>query len=256
MKFRPCIDLHDGVVKQIVGSTLSDDEKGRLRTNFSSEKPPEWYAEKYREDNLTGGHVIQLGKGNQDAAKAALGAWPGGMQLGGGVNADNANAWIDCGASAVIVTSWVFSAGQIHMERLQRLVRTVGKERLVLDLSCRKKEGAYVIVTDRWQKFTTQTVDLRLLEKLSAYCCEYLIHAVDVEGKCSGIEVPLVETLGAWDGIPVTYAGGVKSMEDIELIRDLGQGRIDFTVGSALDIFGGRNLAYSELAAKFGTRGQ
>ena len=253
MKFRPCIDLHDGVVKQIVGSTLSDAEESSLRTNFSSEKPPEWYAEQYREDKLTGGHVIQLGKGNEDAAKAALGAWPGGMQLGGGVNADNARQWIDCGASAVIVTSWVFHGGQIHMERLQRLVRTIGKERLVLDLSCRKKEGAYVIVTDRWQKFTTQTVDLRLLEKLSSYCCEYLIHAVDVEGKCSGIEVPLVETLGAWDGIPVTYAGGVKSMDDIELIRDLGQGRIDFTVGSALDIFGGKNLAYSELAARFGS---
>lgn len=248
MKFRPCIDLHNGVVKQIIGSTLSDHGDGGPVTNFTSEKSPEWYARKYKRDNLTGGHVIQLGKGNEKAAKSALAAWPGGMQIGGGIDINNAAIWLDNGASSVIVTSWVFYGGTINMDRLQKLVRAIGKERLVLDLSCRKKENMYMIVTDRWQTFTREAVTYQLLDRLSLYCSEYLIHAVDVEGKCSGIELELVKMLGGWEGIPLTYAGGIRSMEDIEMIEELGKGRIDFTVGSALDIFGGKSLAYRDLA--------
>lgn len=252
MKFRPCIDLHNGVVKQIVGSTLSDQSSQGPVTNFTSEKPPEWYALKYKEDHLTGGHVIQLGKGNESAAKAALGAWPGGMQIGGGITIDNAVFWLEQGASAVIVTSWVFHGGIINMDRLEKLFKTIGKEHLVLDLSCRKKENDYMIVTDRWQTFTREAVTYQLLDRLSAYCSEYLIHAVDVEGKCSGIETGLVEMLGAWGKIPVTYAGGIHTMEDIKMIEDIGKGLIDFTVGSALDIFGGKGLAYRDLANLYG----
>ncbi|MFH1154867.1 MAG: phosphoribosylformimino-5-aminoimidazole carboxamide ribotide isomerase [Pseudomonadota bacterium] len=251
MKFRPCIDIHDGVVKQIVGSTLSDEPARGPVTNFASEKSPGWFALKYRQDNLTGGHVIQLGKGNEASAREALAAWPGGMQIGGGISLDNAVRWLDDGAAAVIVTSWVFHRGTIHMERLESLVKAIGKERLVLDLSCRKKEGSYRIVTDRWQTFARETVTMEFLDRLSSYCFEFLIHAVDVEGKCSGIETPLVELLGKWQGIPVTYAGGIQSMDDIRIIETLGRGAIDFTVGSALDIFGGDRLAYDDLAARY-----
>jgi phosphoribosylformimino-5-aminoimidazole carboxamide ribotide isomerase len=255
MKFRPCIDLHNGVVKQIVGSTLSDQDNQGPVTNFTSEKPPEWYALKYKQDNLIGGHVIQLGKGNESAAKAALGAWPGGMQIGGGINIDNAAIWLDRGASAIIVTSWVFHGGIINMDRIEKLVNIIGKKHLVLDLSCRKKDNAYMIVTDRWQTFTREAVTHELLDRLSAYCSEYLIHAVDVEGKCSGIEIELLKMLGSWGKIPVTYAGGIHSKEDINIIKDLGNGLIDFTVGSALDIFGGKGLAYHDLARLYGGEG-
>lgn len=251
MRFRPCIDLHEGVVKQIVGATLSDDGE-QLQTRFTADRPPRWFAELYRADGLRGGHVIQLGPGNEAAAREALGAWPGGLQLGGGVTSDNADGWLEAGASHVIVTSWVFHGGRVDKDRLQRLSDAVGPERLVLDLSCRRVGDDYFVVTDRWQRFTDERISPRLLDRLSAYCCEFLIHAVDVEGRCSGIEAPLVALLGSWDGIPVTYAGGIRSMEDIECIRDLGSDRIDFTVGSALDIFGGTDLAYGILAERFG----
>jgi phosphoribosylformimino-5-aminoimidazole carboxamide ribotide isomerase len=251
MRFRPCIDIHQGVVKQIVGSTLTDSSDQSLTTNFQAEKPAGWFASLYRQDHLTGGHVIQLGPGNEKAAKEALQAWPGGMQIGGGIHLDNARQWIDTGASAVIVTSWVFHDGTVDMDRLKKLADSIGKNRLVLDLSCRKKENSYIIVTNRWQTFTQQVIDFRLLDKLSRYCDEYLIHAVDVEGKCHGIEIPLVELLGKWRGIPITYAGGIHSMDDINQIQELGKGHIDFTVGSALDIFGGTQLKYQDLARQF-----
>ncbi len=251
MRFRPCIDLHQGVVKQIVGSTLTDDKGDSPETNFQAEKPAEWFAELYRKDGLTGGHIIQLGPGNTEAAASAVSAWPGGMQIGGGINLENAGEWIDRGASGVIVTSWVFHDGKVDYDRLTRLSNAIGKERLILDLSCRKREDGYWIVTDRWQTFTEEKVTLDLLDRLSSYCCEYLIHAVDVEGKCRGIEIPLVELLGKWGGIPVTYAGGISSMEDIRAIGEIGNGKIDFTVGSALDIFGGSGLTYAELAAAY-----
>lgn len=252
MRFRPCIDLHDGVVKQIVGSTLADNAEPT--TNFQADHPPEWFARRYREDGLTGGHVIQLGPGNADAARAALAAWPGGLQVGGGVTADNAAEWLDDGASHVIVTSYVFHDGLVDRERLDRLVSAVGKTHLVLDLSCRRTPAGYIVATDRWQRITSARVDAALMDTLADYCDEFLIHAVDVEGRCQGIEKDLVAQLGMWEGIPVTYAGGIYSMADIAAIDALGRGRVDFTVGSALDIFGGSQLKYVELAARFGGR--
>ena len=255
MRFRPCIDLHDGVVKQIVGATLSDTASHDLKTNFQAEKPADWFADLYRRNNLKGGHVIQLGRGNMMAARSALSRWPGGMQLGGGINADNAGSWLDAGASHVIVTSWVFSDGQIQMARLKQLSQRIGKTRLVLDLSCRKHGDAYLVATDRWQTFTTEAVTYRLMDRLSDYCDEFLIHAVDVEGRCAGIETDLVAYLGRWEGLPVTYAGGICNPLDIDLIESMGNGNIDFTVGSALDIFGGTGLCYEDLARRYGQTG-
>ncbi len=254
MRFRPCIDLHDGTVKQIVGATLSDTSENSLETNFKARQSSAWFAERYRRDGLTGGHVIQLGPGNREAALTALSAWPQGMQVGGGINADNAGQWLDAGASHVIVTSWVFDDGQIHMARLEELTRKIGKRRLVLDLSCRRRDDRYLVATNRWQSFTREEVNYSLMDRLSAYCDEFLIHAVDVEGRCAGIETDLVAYLGNWQGLPVTYAGGISSQTDIDCIKRLGNGHIDFTVGSALDIFGGKGLRYADLARCYGGR--
>ena len=247
MKFRPCIDLHKGKVKQIVGSTLRDASPGSLRENFVSEKPPSYYADLFRKDHLTGGHVIMLGPGNEEAALDAVSAWPGGLQLGGGINLDNARFWLDKGASAVIVTSFVFKDGKVHEQRLKALSKLTGRERLVLDLSCRKKGRKYYIVTDRWQNFTDVPITRENLEHLSAYAFEFLIHAADVEGKCKGIEKDLVKILGEITPIPTTYAGGAKSMDDMCFIKKMGRGKLDVTVGSALDIFGGSSLRYKDL---------
>jgi phosphoribosylformimino-5-aminoimidazole carboxamide ribotide isomerase len=244
--FRPCIDLHEGKVKQIVGGSLGD-EAGRLRTNYVSDRPAAWYAELYRRNALKGGHVILLGPGNETEARAALQVYPGGLQLGGGVNLENARAWLDAGASHVIVTSWVFRDGQMDLLRLTELVRAIGKERLVLDLSCRRKGEDYFVVTDRWQKFTRVTISRKSLEDLSAHCAEFLIHAVDVEGLCRGIDQELVQKLAAWSPIPTTYAGGARSLADLETVTRVGQGRIDLTIGSALDIFGGTGVKYEEV---------
>ena len=249
MKFRPCIDLHNGCVKQIVGSTLSDSSSGSLQTNFSSAYPSSHYANMYKADGLTGGHVIMLGPGNDDAAKEALAAWPGGLQIGGGINTANAAYWLDQGAAAVIVTSYVFKGGKVHDERLKELVRAVGKERLVLDLSCRKRGDDYFIVTDRWQNFTSVTISEKTLAYFASFCDEFLIHAVDVEGKCAGIEEELAEKLGGWVPIPTTYAGGVKNIADMERLEELGRNRLDATIGSALDIFGGSTVTYEEAVA-------
>lgn len=249
MKFRPCIDLHSGVVKQIVGSTLKDDVPEAVQTNFVASKPPAWFAELYRQDDLTGGHIIMLGPGNELAAAEALAAWPGGMQLGGGITADNAGEWLDKGASHVIVTSFVFRDGAIDMTRLKKLVKAVGRQRLVLDLSCRKRNNDYVIVTDRWQKFTKVVISRKILDGLSGFCDEFLIHAADVEGKCAGIEGELVEKLAGWTPIPTTYAGGIRDMHDLQLLKKTGNNRLDVTVGSGLDIFGGQNLTYKDAVA-------
>lgn len=246
-RFRPCIDLHDGKVKQIVGGTLNTADGETLRTNFVSEKSPAYYAELYRNDGLTGGHVIKLGQGNDAAALEALAAYPEGLQLGGGVNADNAKGFIEAGASAVIVTSFVFSNGEFHDGNLKKLLQAVGKERIVLDLSCRKTaDGKYMVVTDRWKNFTTMEVCGKTLENLASNCTEFLIHAVDVEGKCSGIDTELVELLAKYSPCKCVYAGGISSFDDIQLIADAGNGRIDFTIGSALDIFGG-HIAYKDV---------
>ena len=244
MKFRPCIDLHNGKVKQIVGGTLSDGADPE--TNFVSEKPPAWFAERYKKDGLTGGHVIKLGKGNTDAARAALAAWPGGLQVGGGITADNARRWINDGASHVIVTSCLFQEGRLAPGQLDRLHEAVGKEKLVIDLSCRKKEGDYYVVTDRWQTFTNMRVNEQSLKTLGSQCAEFLIHGVDVEGKQQGMDEELIRLLSDHCPIPCTYAGGVRNFQDLEKLNEAGQGRIDVTIGSALDLFGGP-LLYEEV---------
>lgn len=242
--FRPCIDLHEGKVKQIVGGTLGASEN--LRTNFVSEKPAAWFAELYQRDGLAGGHVIMLGPGNDREARSALGAFPGGLQIGGSINATNARGWLDAGASHVIVTSWVFREGRVNWERLEELVKVIGKEKLVLDLSCRKRGENYFVVTDRWQNFTELIVNDETLKKFSAYCAEFLIHAVDVEGLCKGIDHELVEKLGQWTPIPTTYAGGANAISDLAEVTRVGGGRVDLTIGSALDIFGGSRVKYSD----------
>lgn len=246
--FRPCIDLHEGRVKQIVGGTLGG-PPGALRTHFVSDRPAAWYAELYRRDGLLGGHVIQLGPGNEEQARSALAAYPGGLQLGGGVTPDNARSWLDAGASHVIVTSWVFREGRLDPDRLAAMVNRVGRPRLVLDLSCRKRGGNYVVVTDRWQRFTDLVLSAAVLNQLAGSCTEFLIHAVDAEGLCGGIDGELVEKLAAWSPLPCTYAGGARSLADLEAVTRLGRGRIDLTIGSALDIFGGRGVHYADCVA-------
>jgi phosphoribosylformimino-5-aminoimidazole carboxamide ribotide isomerase len=252
VRFRPCIDIHKGKVKQIVGSTLHDlnGESSTLITNFESEKSPAEFANLYKRDGLLGGHVIMLGAdaASISAAVEALHAYPGGLQVGGGVNPENACKYLDSGASHVIVTSYVFNDGKMDMEKLKDLVRVVGKEKLVLDLSCRKKDGKYIIVTDRWQKFSDIALNAETLDTLSMYADEYLVHGVDVEGKRLGIDEELVSLLGRWSPIPVTYAGGATTLADLDSIREAGAGSVDATVGSALDIFGG-NLPYGEVIA-------
>lgn len=243
--FRPCIDLHEGKVKQIVGGTL-EAEPGRLRTNFVADRPAAWFAELYKRDGLKGGHVIMLGSGNEAEAGAALAAFPGGLQIGGGINGENALGWLDAGASHVIVTSWVFREGRLDSERLARIVAMVGKGRLVLDLSCRRRGGDYFVVTDRWHKFTDLALGPATLEKLAPSCAEFLVHAVDVEGLCAGVDMELVANLARWSPLPATYAGGARSMADLEAVTRVGQGRIHLTIGSALDIFGGQGVLYKD----------
>ena len=244
MRFRPCIDIHDGKVKQIVGGALSDTSSGE--TNFVSETDSSFYAEMYRSRGLSGGHIILLNRSGTpeyeadlEEARLAMKTYPGGFMIGGGINSENASSFIKMGASHVIVTSYVFRDGVIDIERLSDLRDIVGKDRLVLDLSCRKKDAKYYIVTDRWQKYTDVTVDDNTLDMLSEYCDEYLIHAVDVEGKRSGCDKELLNLLGKWNKLPITYAGGVSSFDDLSTVKTLGKGHIDVTIGSALSLFGG-----------------
>lgn len=247
-KFRPCIDLHEGAVKQIVGGTLTD--AGAVE-NFVSEKPPAFFAEQFAADGLTGGHVIKLGPGNDDAAREALGAAPGTLQLGGGITGENAAEWLEAGASEVIVTSWLFDRdGHFLADRLETLVAEVGAEKIVIDLSCRAvPDGGWKVAMNRWQTITEMAVDLKILDELAGSCAEFLIHAADVEGQCQGIESQLVELLGHFEQRPVTYAGGVRNWDDLYEIENASAGRLDATVGSALDLFGGTGLDYEELVA-------
>ena len=245
MEFRPCIDIHNGRVKQIVGGSLKD-KGNQAEENFVSQMDGAFYANMYKKAGIRGGHIILLNpvtseyyEATRAQALLALHSYPGGLQLGGGITADNAAQFIEAGASHVIVTSYVFNNGRIDYNNLEKLVDAVGKSHLVLDLSCRKKDDSYYIVTDRWQKFTDEVITEELLDELSQYCDEFLIHAVDVEGKASGIEKELVSLLGAWGKIPLTYAGGVHSFEDLRLIKELGHNRVNVTIGSALDLFGG-----------------
>lgn len=245
MEFRPCIDIHNGRVKQIVGGSLKD-KGNQAEENFVSQMDGAFYANMYKKAGIRGGHIILLNpvtseyyEATRAQALLALHSYPGGLQIGGGITADNAAQFIEAGASHVIVTSYVFNNGRIDYNNLEKLVDAVGKSHLVLDLSCRKMDDSYYIVTDRWQKFTDEVITEELLDELSQYCDEFLIHAVDVEGKASGIEKEMVSLLGDWGKIPLTYAGGVHSFEDLRLIKELGHNMVNVTIGSALDLFGG-----------------
>lgn len=249
-RFRPCIDLHEGRVKQIVGGTLTQDEAS-LHTNFVSAHDAAWYADLYRRDGVGGGHVIKLGPGNDDAARAALAAWNGGLQVGGGILPENAEEWINAGASHVIVTSCLFDRdGKFQQNRLKDLVSAVGAERLVLDLSCRRVDGGWSVAMNRWQTLTELRVTVDTLDMLAEHCAEFLVHAADVEGLCSGIDRELVAMLGAWRRVPMTYAGGISRVADFDEIDRLSGGFMDATVGSALDLFGGTLIRYADLVAR------
>ena len=252
MEFRPCIDIHNGQVKQIVGGSLTD-VNDAAQENFVAVQDAAFFANLYKSAGIKGGHIILLNpvsseyyKATKEQALAALRAYPGGLQVGGGIVPENAGEYLEAGATHVIVTSYVFHDGRIDYERLDKLVETVGKEHLVLDLSCKKIDEEYRIVTDRWQKLTEEVVTFDLMDKLATYCSEFLIHAVDVEGKANGIEQELVAMLGKWGKLPVTYAGGVHSYEDLELLKELGKNRLHVTIGSALDLFGGK-LVWEEV---------
>lgn len=248
-KFRPCIDLHDGRVKQIVGSTLEDRKDGPTE-NFVAEQSAAWFATKYRHDGLAGGHVIKLGPGNDEAAMSALAAYPGGLQIGGGIKSSNAASWLEAGASHAIVTSWLFDdVGRFQTDRLAELVSEIGRDKLVIDLSCKRTEGGWTVAMNRWQTLTDIVIDAATLDSLSSHCAEFLIHAADVEGLCQGIDVELVQLMGDWGKIPMTYAGGVANMADAQLVASASHGRVDVTVGSALDMFGGSGVKYDELVA-------
>ena len=268
MQFRPCIDIHNGKVKQIVGSSPKDKNNEAIE-NFVSEQSAADFARLYQKDGIRGGHIILLNAADSEFYEAtkqqaleALKTYPGGLQIGGGITAENARYYIDAGASHVIVTSYVFKGGKINYDNLDKLVEAVGKEHIVLDLSCRYmdegtaledgtsiQDAGYYIVTDRWQKCTNEKVTLELLDKLSAYCDEFLVHAVDVEGKQNGIEERLVALLGEWGKRPITYAGGVHTFEDVQKIKVLGNGNLNVTIGSALDLFGGE-LRYQDIIGK------
>ena len=245
MRFRPCIDIHNGKVKQIVGVSLTD-VQDQASENFVSEQDASFYAELYKKAGIKGGHVILLNghdspyyESTKEQAILALHTYPGGLQIGGGVNPENAGEYLDAGASHVIVTSYVFQNGQVRYDRLDRLKKAVGKEHLVLDLSCRRRENSYYIVTNRWQTFTELRLIPEVLEELSGWCDEFLVHGVDVEGKAQGIDQELVQLLARYNGNKVTYAGGVKNFDDLELLKNYGNDKIDVTIGSALDLFGG-----------------
>lgn len=241
--FRPCIDLHEGRVKQIVGGSLSD---AGAKENYVSSQPASWFAQRYAQDGLRGGHVIQLGPGNEVAAMEALAAYPGGLHIGGGITPDNAELWLQRGASHVIVTSYLFEGRQLSLERVRAMSDCVGRDRLVIDLSCRKTQDGYFVATDRWQTVTSAQLGPPLLAQLAEHCSEFLVHAADVEGLCRGIDEDVLHILGQHCPIPCTYAGGAKSLSDLDRVAELSNGRVDLTFGSALDLFGGQLVRYSD----------
>ncbi|MBO4390700.1 MAG: phosphoribosylformimino-5-aminoimidazole carboxamide ribotide isomerase [Lachnospiraceae bacterium] len=251
MEFRPCIDIHNGKVKQIVGGSLKD--RGDHATeNFVSEQDAAFYAKLYESRGLTGGHVILLNALSSEyyadtkkQALLALSAAPGTLQVGGGMNPENSAEFLEAGATHVVVTSYVFSDGDVNLRHLGEMRDVAGRERLVLDLSCRKKDGKYLIVTDRWQKFTKVELTVEALDYFAEYADEFLIHAVDVEGKASGIDEDLVRLLSE-ASIPSTYAGGVGSFADLERLKECGRGKVNVTIGSALDLFGG-NMPFEDV---------
>ncbi|KAI9264859.1 Phosphoribosylformimino-5-aminoimidazole carboxamide ribotide isomerase [Phascolomyces articulosus] len=248
-RFNGCIDLHNGKVKQIVGGSLSDDSPNELKTNFVSKETPQYYAQLYQKFNVTRCHVIKLGPNNDEAAKEALASWPQGLQVGGGITSDNAREWIDYGASKVIVTSYLFPDARFSKERLVDLCHRVGKDKLVVDVSCRRRDNKWIVAMNKWQTMTDMEVNKESLDMLSEYCSEFLIHAADVEGLCKGIDQELVQKLGEWVTLPTTYAGGGKSIEDLALVNSLSNGKVDLTFGSALDIFGGNGVTFDDCVA-------
>ncbi|CAD6590193.1 MAG: Enzyme that catalyzes the fourth step in the histidine pathway [Tremellales sp. Tagirdzhanova-0007] len=256
-QFRPCIDLHQGVVKQIVGATLDLDHallhpagpSSKLKVNFVAKHPPSYYAELYRQHRLTGGHIIKLGPGNDGAAREALSAWRGGMQVGGGITEENAGEWLEAGAEKVIVTSYLFPAGRFDLARLRALSAKVGREKLVVDISCRKRGGGWLIAMNGWKTLTDTSVTRESITMIEEHCSELLIHAADVEGLCQGIDEELVQRLGEWVTIPCTYAGGARDISDLALVERLSGGRVDLTFGSSLDIFGGTGVLFTDLVA-------
>ncbi|KAG8706445.1 Enzyme that catalyzes the fourth step in the histidine pathway [Ceratobasidium sp. 395] len=251
--FRPCIDLHNGFVKQIVGGTLSDNPND-LKTNFVATDSAASFARLYRMNHLEGGHIIKLGPGNDEAAREALSAWPGGLQIGGGMTEANAHEWLQAGASKIIVTSYLFPSQRFSLQRLQSLSRLIGRDRLVVDVSCRKRGDKWIVAMNKWQDITDMEVNKASLELLAQYCSEFLIHAADVEGLCQGIDETLVTRLGEWSTIPVTYAGGARHISDLDLVERLSHGRVDLTFGSSLDIFGGTQVAFAELVEQNNSR--
>jgi phosphoribosylformimino-5-aminoimidazole carboxamide ribotide isomerase len=253
--FRPCIDLHEGHVKQIVGGSLTDSGNA-LKTNFVATQGADYFANRYRLDGLTGGHVISLGSGNESAALAALHAYPLGLQLGGGIDEANAERWLEAGASHVIVTSWLFPQGQFEEERLKRLSTRISREKLVVDLSCRRVGIEWRVAIHRWQTITDIVISPDYLDKVSRYCSELLIHAADVEGLQAGMDLDLIRHLADWGGCPITYAGGARDLGDLQLCEAVSQGKVDLTIGSALDLFGGRGARYQDCVAFNQQRGQ
>ena len=246
-KFRPCIDLHQGLVKQVVGGSFDDSDNDQPIENFVSNKDSKYYANLYRKDKLEGGHVIMLGSGNEESAKSALNEFHNGMQLGGGINPENASYWLDQGASHVIVTSFIFEGEKFSKERLDAMTSAVGKDRMVIDLSCRVcPNDGWKVAKNKWKTITDLPVNHQTFDILSDHCAEFLIHAADVEGKCEGIDDELASLLGRWGKIPITYAGGVKSLNDLKRIQELSSGTVDVTIGSALDIFGGSLISYDD----------
>lgn len=246
--FRPCIDLHEGSVKQVVGGSFAEGEQAPV-TNFVSEHDAAWFADKFRLNSLRGGHVIQLGPGNKQAAESALAAYPEGLQIGGGVELMNAAGWLDAGASHVIVTSWLFPDAVLSRDRVESLAVEVGASRVVIDLSARFVNGDYVVFIDRWRKATDTVLTAALFDELAESCDEFLVHAINVEGLQGGVDFDLVEMLAKWCRKPVTYAGGARSLDDLVRVHTISNGHVDLTIGSALDVFGGSGITYEEAVA-------
>ncbi|KAK3692849.1 1--5-imidazole-4-carboxamide isomerase [Podospora appendiculata] len=247
-RFRPCIDLHAGQVKQIVGGTL-DSATAALQTNFVSPHPPAHFAQLYRDGDLQGAHVIMLGPGNREAARESLAAWPGRLQVGGGITDENAREWIDAGAEKVIITSYLFPDGKFSQQRLDDVLAALGgdKTKLVIDLSCRRRgDNAWFVAMNKWQTITDMEVSQESIKMLEPYCSEFLIHAADNEGLQRGIDEKLVQRLAEWCSIPVTYAGGGRHLQDLETVKQLSGGKVDLTIGSALDCFGGSGVTLAE----------
>ncbi|KXN72896.1 phosphoribosylformimino-5-aminoimidazole carboxamide ribotide isomerase [Conidiobolus coronatus NRRL 28638] len=244
-QFRACIDLHEGRVKQIVGGSLNNKDES-LKTNFVSEHPSSYFAKLYKQFHLEGAHIIKLGPRNDEAAEEALKEYPDMLHLGGGINLDNCKEWIEKGASKVIVTSWLFPNAKFSLENLKLLCDKVGKDRLVIDISCRRVQNEWVIAMNKWQTLTDLKVNLDTIKLLEEYCSEFLVHAADLEGLCQGIDSELVSKLGEWVTIPTTYAGGGRSIEDLDLVQQLSNGKVDLTLGSCLDIFGGSLVKFDD----------